>query len=71
MYKNWWVKLWLSFYHKRGSREFKKQFTCLEENTERHITFTVPKGKEVTITDKNGDEITRNISYILQFIDST
>ena len=34
------------------------------------MTFTVPIEKEVERTDKNGEEITRNISYILQFIDS-
>ena len=50
--------------------EFKKQFTCLGENTEKYITFTVPIEKELTRTDKNGKEITKNISYILQFIDS-
>ena len=48
----------------------KKQFTCLEGNTEKHLTFTVPIEKEVVRTDKNGEEITKNISYVLQFIDS-
>ena len=41
----------------------------LEENTEKYITFTVPIEKEVTRMDKNG-EVTKNISYVLQFIDS-
>ena len=27
--------------------------------------------KEITRIDKNGEEITKNISYVLQFIDST
>ena len=40
------------------------------ENTEKHITFTVPIEKEVTRIDKNEEEITKNISYILQFTDS-
>ena len=35
------------------------------------MTFTVPIEKEVTRTDKNGEEITKNISYISQFVDST
>ena len=48
--------------------EFKKQFTCLGEDTEKYITFTIPIEKEVTRIDKNGKEITKNISYILQFI---
>ena len=58
------------FIIKELAEEFKKQFTCLGENTEKYITFTVPIEKEVTRIDKNGEEITKNISYILQFIDS-
>ena len=58
------------FIIKELAEEFKKQFTCLGENTEKYITFTVPIQKEVTRTDINGEEITKNISYILQFIDS-
>ena len=34
------------------------------------ITFTAPIEKEVTRVDKNGEEITKNVSYILQFIDN-
>ena len=52
------------------AEEFKKQCTCLGENTEKYRTCIVPIEKEVTRIDKNGEEITRNISYILQFIDS-
>ena len=59
------------FIIKELAEEFKKQFTCLGENTEKYITFTVPIEKEVTRIDKNPEEITKNISYILQFIDST
>ena len=33
--------------------EFKKQFTCLGENIDKYITFTVPIEKEVTRIDKN------------------
>ena len=49
---------WLSFYHKRAE-EFKKQFTCLGENTEKYITFTftVPIEKEDTGIDKNGEKL--------------
>ena len=50
--------------------EFKKQFTCSGENAEKYMTFTVPLEKEVTRIDKNGEEITKNISYIFQFTDS-
>ena len=50
--------------------EFKKQFSCLRESTQIYIIFTVPTGKEVTRIGKNGEEITKTVSYILQFIDS-
>ena len=49
------------FIIKELAEEFKKQFTCLGENTEKYITFTVPIEKEVTRIDKNGEEITKNI----------
>ena len=55
---------------KELAEKFKKQFTCLAEDTEKYITFTVPTEKEATKIDSNGDEITKNISYILQIIDS-
>ena len=41
------------------------------KNWKKYITFTVLIEKEVTRIDKNVEEITKNISYILQFIDST
>ena len=50
--------------------EFEKQPTCLGENAEKYITFTVSIEKEVTRIHKNGGEITKNISCILQSIDS-
>ena len=34
------------------AEEFKKQFTCSGENTEKYITFTVPIEKEVTRIEK-------------------
>ena len=48
----------------------KKQFTYLGENTEKDISFTVPIEKEVMKIDENVEKITKNISYISQFIDS-
>ena len=39
-----------------------KQFTCLEKNTQKYITFTVTIEKEVIRTDKNGEEIIKNVS---------
>ena len=47
-----------------------KQFSCLGENTEKYITFAVVIEQAVTRIDKNGEEITRIISYKLQIIDS-
>ena len=55
---------------KELAEECKKQFTCLGENTKKYITFTVPIENEVARIDKNGEEITKNISNILQFIES-
>ena len=55
------------FIVKKLTEECKKQFTCLGENTEKHVTFTVPIENEVTRTDKNGEEITKY--YTLQFSD--
>ena len=42
----------------------------LRRNTEKYIAFIIPIEKEVTKIDKNGEEIIKNISYILQFTDS-
>ena len=45
--------------------ELKKRFTCLRENTAKHITFIVPIEKEVRRFDKNGEGITKkNILHI-------
>ena len=57
------------FIIKELAEEFKEQFTCLGENTEKCIILTVSIEKEVTISNKNGEEITKNITYIFQFID--
>ena len=45
-----------NFIIKELAEEFKKQFTCLGENTERYITFTVPIKEEIKGIDKNGEE---------------
>ena len=58
------------FIIKELPKDFEKQFTCLGENNEEYITFTVTIEKDVTRIDKNGGEVTKNIYYILQFIDS-
>ena len=58
------------FIIKELAEEYEKQFTCLGENTGKYIFFTIRIEKEVTKIDKNGEEFTKNISYILQFMDS-
>ena len=50
------------FIIKELTEELKKKFPCLGENTENYIAFTVSIEKEVTRIDKNGEEITKNIS---------
>ena len=36
----------------------------------KQITFIVPTEKEFVIIDKNGEEITKNISYMLQYVNN-
>ena len=50
------------FIIKELAEEFKKQFTCLGENTEKYINFKAPIEKEITRIDKNGEEIKKNIA---------
>ena len=59
-----------NFIIKKLAEELKKQFTFLGKNTEKYITFAIPIEKEATRIDKNGEKITKNKFYILQFIDS-
>ena len=58
------------FIIKELAEEFKQRFTCLGENIEKYINFTVSIEKEVTRIDKNREDITKCISYTVQFIDS-
>ena len=58
------------FIIKELAEEFIGQFSCLGETTEKLITFSVPTEKKVIRIDKNGEEITKTISYKLKFIDS-
>ena len=44
--------------------EFKKQFTCLGENTGKYITFTVPVEAEVTRIDKMKNKLQKLILHI-------
>ena len=49
------------FIIKELAEELKTQFTCLGENTEKYITFTVLKKKKLQEL-KLQEEITKNIS---------
>ena len=52
------------------AEEFEREFECLNENTEKRITFLVPVKKEITKKDKNGNDKVTKISYKIKFIDS-
>ena len=41
-----------------------------KKKPEKQITFIVPTEKEFVIIDKNGEEITKNISYMLQYVNN-
>ena len=59
------------FILKEIAEEFKRQFTCLGENIEKYMTFTVPIEQKIARINKYGEEITKNIFYISQFIASS
>ena len=59
------------FIIKELPEEAEGQFTCLGVNSEKHISFSVPIEKEHTRSYKEGKEIAKASSYILQFTDST
>ena len=52
------------------AEKFKKQFPCLGENTDKHISSIILIEKEVTRIDKSGGEIQKKISFILELVDS-
>ena len=56
------------FIIKELAEEFKGEFTCLGENTEKYITFSVPIRKVVVRIDKKRKRNHKN--HKLQFIDS-
>ena len=51
------------FIIKELAKEFKGEFNCLRKNTEKNKTFLVPLTKKVKRINKNGNEITKTISY--------
>ena len=52
------------FIIKELAEEFKKQFTCLEQNNKNYIIFTIPIEKEVMRINKNGEQVTKNILIV-------
>ena len=62
------------YYHfliKELAEEFEGEFECLDENTEKYITFSVPLKKETTKKDKNGNDKIKKISCVLKYINLT
>ena len=57
------------FIIKELTEEFEGEFECLDENTEKYITFSVPIKKKITKKDKNGNNKIRK-TYKIKFIDS-
>ena len=51
------------FITKKLAERFEEQFTCLEETTEKYITFLVPIEKKVTRIGKNGEDIIKTIPF--------
>ena len=58
------------FIIKELAEESEGEFECLGENTEKHITFSVPIKKEITKKDENVTNKITKISYEIKFIDS-
>ena len=52
------------------AKEFDGEFNCLGEKTEKIKILSAPTTKEVKRIGKIGEEITKTISYKLQFIES-
>ena len=57
------------FILKQLAIEFRGELTCIGDNTEKYITFSVPIKKEVNNYDDN-DAKKKTITYKLKFIDS-
>ena len=58
------------FILKALANEFEGKFECLQENTERYKTLSVPIEKDDTKIDKDGSESVVTICYKIKFIDS-
>ena len=58
------------FIIKELASEFEGELECLEENTEKYKTFSIPLEKEVTQIDTNGNGSVVTMSYKIKVIDS-
>ena len=58
------------FILKELTNEFEGKFECLQENTERYKTLSVPIEKDDTKIDKDGSESVVTICYKIKFIDN-
>ena len=59
------------FIIKELADRFEGKSKCLGEKIEKYKTFTIPIEKEITKTDKDGNESVVSISYKIKFIGST
>ena len=57
------------FIIKELAEEFEGEFECLDENTEKYITFSVLIKKKTTKKDKDVNDKIKNISYKIKFVD--
>ena len=58
------------FIIKKLAKYFEGAFNCLGEITEKYKRFSVAPEKEFKTIFKNGEEVTKTLSYKLTFIDS-
>ena len=58
------------FIIKELAEESEGEFECLDENTEKYITFSVSVKKKITKNYKNGNDKIMKISYKINFIDT-
>ena len=59
------------FIMKKLANEFKGQFECFGENTEKYKTFSVLIEKQIRKVDKDGSDDITTASSKIKFIDST
>ena len=58
------------FIIRKLANEFEGKFECLGENAEKYKAFSLPIEKEMTKTDKDGNESVITIHYKIRFINN-